>query len=397
MPADYYDILGVSRDASQDEIKAAYRQKAMQYHPDRSDEDGAEEKFKEVNEAYNVLSDPETRKRYDRAGQAGLGGQFGQQGRRAGSGAAMDFEAAFRQFMDEFEQTGQAQGGRQQGGLGGLGDLFFGQQARQRRQQGRQRQQQYQQATQGEDLKTTIQLSLPEVAHGTTRTVELPLYQPCSACEGGGTEKGTQPPQCDTCRGEGRVAREKRTMLGRHRTIETCPDCQGAGRQVKNPCSECQGEGRVQQTREFELDIPPGVDEDDYLRLRGQGHAGRQGGTRGDLYVGVRVVSEEGFQRRGQTLILDRGISYSTAALGGTIQVETVDGTAEVEVPAGLQDGQAVRLSGKGLPPVGGGKRGDQLVRLHVWVPTHPKGKERELLEKLREVESEPPDRPPFS
>lgn len=390
MQADYYDILGVAEDATQEEIKDAYRRKAMQHHPDRAEEDGAEEQFKKINEAYQVLSDPEARRKYDRGGLGDLEGEAF--GHGAGGAGRMNFEEAIRQFMHEFDAAGQGGRGRQ-GGLGGLGDLFFGQgQQGRSRQQQRQQRAQRQQASKGEDIETVLKLDLQEVAHGTTRKIDVQAYRTCQSCQGHGTRSGQQASTCNTCQGEGRVAREQRTMLGRRRTIHRCPDCQGQGRSVQDPCQDCGGQGRVLEAEEFELEIPPGVNENDYLRLRGQGHAGPQNGSAGDLYVGVQIDTGEKFTRQGQTLILERQISYTTAALGGTIEVETVDGTAQVEVPAGVQDGQAVRLSGKGLPAAGGGKRGDQLVRLHIWVPTDLSKQEHQALENLRDVESTPPD-----
>lgn len=365
MPSDYYDRLGVSRDADADEIKKAYRQLAMRYHPDRSDEPDAEEKFKRVTEAYEVLRDAEKRSRYDRFGEAGLG-------RGAGAGAggfgSFDFGDAFDVFMREF---------------GGLGDMFGG--ARRRGPTGRKRR--------GSDLKVRVRLTLEEAARGVERTAKVKILDPCEPCGGSGVEPGATVERCQTCGGAGEVRQVQRSMLGQFVTVRPCPKCGGAGETVTEACHVCHGEGRTRSERVIKFDVPAGVSTDDYLKLSGRGHAGAAGGPRGDVLVLVEVEEDPRFERRGDDLIHTLAITMSQAALGARIEVPTIiDGNAMLEVPEGIQSGQALRLRERGMPRLRASGRGDQIVRVLVWTPTSLTKEEREALERLAEVERKPPE-----
>lgn len=365
MGSDYYEVLGVSRDADADQIKKAYRKLAMRYHPDRNDEPDAEARFKEVTEAYEVLRDPEKRRLYDRYGEEGVR-------RRAGAGASAGFSGfgfadAFEVFMREF-------------GGAGFGEMFGG--GRGTRSRGPRR---------GSSLRVTVRLTLEEAALGTERTLRLKLLDRCDRCGGSGAEPGTAPVRCPACGGAGQVRHVQRSMLGQFVSVRPCPECGGEGRVVQNPCTDCRGEGRVRKERRIKVEIPAGISSDDYLRLREKGNAGPNGGPRGDVVVQVEVEPDERFERRGDDLFLDLPVTFSQAALGDRIQVPTIDGTAELELPAGIQSGELVRLRGKGMPRLRQNGRGDQMVRVLVWTPTDLTDEQRRLLEELRQRESKPP------
>ena len=363
--ADYYERLGVTRDADTDEIKKAYRRLAMDYHPDRNDSADAEERFREVTEAYEILRDPEKRALYDRYGEAGIkrgaggGGSFG----------GFDFGDAFEVFMREF------------GGMSGLGDLFGG---RGRPSRGPRR---------GSDLRIRLSVSLEEAARGAQRNVKVKLLDECDECGGSGAETGTRPERCATCGGAGQVRQVQRSMLGQFVSVRPCPTCGGAGETISSPCKRCSGEGRRRVERMIELEIPAGVSTDDYLKLSGKGNAGPSGGPRGDILVLVEVEPDPRFERHGDDLVMNLAVTMSQAALGDEVNVETIiDGSARLTVPAGIQSGQALRLRGKGMPRLRENGRGDQIVRVLVWTPTDLSKEERELFEKLRAVESPAPD-----
>lgn len=367
MAADYYQRLGVPRDADPEAIKKAYRKLAMQYHPDRSDEPDAEEKFKSVTEAYEVLRDPEKRSRYDRYGEAGLGRGAGA-GAGAGGFGAFDFGDAFEVFMREF---------------GGFGDMFAG--GRRRGPTGRKRR--------GSDLKVRVKVTLEEAARGVERSARVKILDPCEACSGSGVEPGATVERCQTCGGAGEVRQVQRSMLGQFVTVRPCPSCGGAGETVSDPCSTCHGEGRTRVERVIKFDVPPGVSTDDYLKLSGRGHAGAAGGPRGDVLVLVEVEGDSRFERRGDDLVHTLAVTMSQAALGARIEVPTIiDGNAMLEVPAGIQSGQALRLRERGMPRLRSSGRGDQIVRVLVWTPTNLTKEEREALERLSEVERTPPE-----
>ena len=364
--ADYYKRLGVEKDSDADTIKKAYRKLAMEYHPDRNSSPDAEENFKRVTEAYEVLRDPEQRQLYDRFGEAGI--KRGAGGGPAGGFGGFDFADAFEVFMREF------------GGMG-FGDIFGG---RASRSSGPRR---------GGDLKLRLKVSLEEAARGVERGVKIKVLDSCSRCGGSGAEPGTAPERCGTCNGAGEVRQVQRSMLGQFVSVRPCPDCGGAGERILSPCSECSGEGRVRIDRTVQLQVPAGVSTDDYLKLSGRGNAGRGGGPRGDVLVLVEVESDPRFQRVGDDLVYNLAVTMSQAALGADIEVPTIiDGNATLKIPQGIQSGQALRLRGRGMPRLRDSGRGDQVVRVLVWTPTSLTREERDLLEQLREVESEPPE-----
>ncbi len=364
--ADYYERLGVSRDADGETVKKAYRKLAMQYHPDRNDSPNAEENFKRVTEAYEVLRDPEQRQLYDRYGEAGV--KRGVGGGPTGGFGGFDFADAFEVFMREF------------GGMG-FGDIFGGRTSRSR---GPRR---------GADLKLRLKISLEEAARGAERSVKIRVLDSCSRCGGSGAEPGTAPERCGTCNGAGEVRQVQRSMLGQFVSVRPCPDCGGVGERILDPCSECSGGGRVRTDRTVKLEIPAGVSSDDYLKLSGRGNAGPGGGPRGDVLVLVEVEEDRRFQRVGDDLVYNLAVTMSQAALGADIDVPTIiDGQVKLKVPPGVQSGQALRMRGRGMPRLRSSGRGDQVVRLLVWTPTSLSREEREALERLREVESEPPE-----
>lgn len=364
--ADYYKRLGVEKDSDADTIKKAYRKLAMEYHPDRNSSPDAEENFKRVTEAYEVLRDPEQRQLYDRFGEAGV--KRGAGGGPAGGFGGFDFADAFEVFMREF------------GGMG-FGDIFGGRASRRGG------------PSRGGDLKLRLKVSLEEAARGVERSVKIKVLDSCSRCGGSGAEPGTAPERCGTCNGAGEVRQVQRSMLGQFVSVRPCPDCGGAGERILNPCSECSGEGRVRTDRTVQLQVPAGVSTDDYLKLSGRGNAGRGGGPRGDVLVLVEVESDPRFQRVGDDLVYNLAVTMSQAALGADIEVPTIiDGNAMLKIPQGIQSGQALRLRGRGMPRLRDSGRGDQVVRVLVWTPTSLTREERDLLEQLREVESEPPE-----
>ena len=364
--ADYYDRLGVPRDADAETVKKAYRRLAMEYHPDRNDSPDAEENFKRVTEAYEVLRDPEKRRLYDRYGEAGIKRSMG--GGPAGGFGGFDFADAFEVFMREF------------GGMG-FGDLFGG---GARRARGPRR---------GSDLKLRLKISLEEAARGVERTVKVKALDRCDRCGGSGAEPGTSPTRCGTCGGQGEVRHVQRSMLGQFVSVRPCPDCGGAGERILEPCRDCSGEGRVTRERSIKLEIPAGVSSDDYLKLSEKGNAGPGGGPRGDVLVLLEVESDHRFERAGDDIVYNLAVTMSQAALGAEVDVPTIlGGTARLTVPSGIQSGQALRLRGQGMPRLRRSGRGDQVVRVLVWTPTSLSKEERELLERLQELESAPPE-----
>ncbi len=364
--ADYYERLGVPRDADAEEIKRAYRKLAMEFHPDRNSAVDAEENFKRVTEAYEVLRDPEQRQLYDRFGEAGI--RRGAGGGPSGGFGGFDFADAFEVFMREF------------GGMG-FGDIFGGRGSR----PGGPRP--------GSHIKLRLKISLEEAARGAERSVKVKIADPCSRCGASGAEPGTSPERCRTCNGAGEVRQVQRSMLGQFVSVRPCPDCGGSGERILDPCSDCSGEGRVVEEQTVKLEIPAGVSTDDYLKLSGRGNAGPAGGPRGDVLVLVEVEDDRRFERIGDDLVYNLAVTMSQAALGAEVDVPTIiDGTAKLKVPSGIQSGQALRIRGRGMARLRGSGRGDQIVRVLVWTPTDPSREERELLERLREVEGAPPE-----
>ena len=368
---DYYEILAVERTADGEAIKKAYRKLALQYHPDRNGGDKeAEEKFKEATEAYEVLRDADKRATYDRFGHAGVKGRAGGGGQQYGG---FGFEDALNIFMRDF------------GGFGGLEDLFGGGAGRGRG--GAQR---------GKDLQIKLTVTLPEVASGVKKTVKIRALDACSKCSGAGSEDPSGPTTCPGCQGAGQVRRVQRSVFGQFVSASVCPQCQGAGQIIKNPCKKCGGDGRERGEQTLEIQIPAGVSTNNYLTLRGQGNAGPRNGPRGDVIAVIEVEDDPRFEREDTDLVYDLPLSFSAAALGQEVDVPTVYGDERVRIPAGTQSGDVLTLRGKGLPQLGGGPKGDQHVRIHVWTPTELSTEQEELFRRLAELEGPVPtgDRP---
>lgn len=362
---DYYEVLGVARDADADGIKKAYRRLAMEYHPDRNGGDAeAEEKFKEATEAYEVLREPDKRSAYDRYGHAGV--RSGAGGGSGGFGGGFGFEDAINIFMRDF------------GGAGGFEEMFGGGRRRSRVQRGK-------------DIRLTLPLTLQEVATGTRRTLKVSVLDPCHRCAGSGSANGTAPLICDTCQGAGEVRRVQRSVFGQMVTATVCPTCGGEGRRIVQPCATCLGEGRERVERNIEVDIPAGVTSDNYLTLRGQGNVGPRGGARGDILVVLKVQDDPRFLRDGDDVVHLLPLSFSQAALGAELAVPTLLGTEDLRIPAGVQSGDVMTLRGRGLPRLGGGGQGDQHVRVQVWTPTQLTAEQEALLRQLAATETSAP------
>lgn len=349
---DPYEVLGVPRSASADEIKSAYRRLARRYHPDVNPNDAsAEEKFKEIGEAYSILSDPQKKDRFDRFGTT-----------------------------EDMPGGGGAGQGDFFGGFGDLFEAFFGAAGGQTR-RGRGRD--------GADLRADIEITLGDVITGVQREVVVNRAAECDACRGTGAEGGAAPDTCGTCKGQGVVGTVRNTFLGQVRTTAACPTCQGAGVTIKNPCSVCSGQGVRPKEERVLLPVPPGVDDGATIHLPGQGNDGVQGGRPGDLYVVLHVANDSRFQRRGQTLAAELPLTYAQAALGDHLQLEGVDGTVEITVPAGTQAGKQLVAKGAGLPPLHGGRRGDLIFVTTVRVPEKLSEAEAKLLREFAELRGE--------
>jgi molecular chaperone DnaJ len=362
--ADFYSVLGVARTASDDEIKKAYRKLAMQYHPDRNNGSSeAEEKFKAITEAYDVLRDPNKRAAYDRYGEAGL---------RGGGGGAgfhhVDLSEALSIFMRDF------------GGFGGLGDLFGA--AGGGRQQGNSRT--------GSDVKFTVELTLQEVATGVQKTFNAKLLDPCDRCDGSGSEQGTKAQRCNTCGGSGEVRRAQRSFFGQFVSVAPCPTCAGEGTVIASPCKKCRGEGRVRADHSIPVQIPAGVATGQYMTLRGLGNAGPRGGPRGDILVVFEVADDPRFERDGEDLYCEVLVSYPQLVLGDDVEVPAVTNTVSLRIPAGTQSGQVFNVRGRGLPRVNASGVGDLHVRVQLWTPDSVSRDEEALLRKLAETHKAP-------
>jgi len=363
---DYYEVLGVSRDASDEEIKKAYRKLAVVYHPDKNPGDKeAEEKFKEVSEAYEVLRDNEKRAQYDRYGHES---PFARADRGAWGGFG-DFDVS-----DAFDVFARAFGGF------GFEDLF-GERAHTRSRATSNR---------GKDLQVRLKLTLAEVAKGVEKTLKIKLMQSCNDCNGTGSRTG-KTRVCPSCQGTGQVRSVQRTIIGQFVSVSTCPKCGGTGQVIRDVCRSCSGEGRVKKERTIKVKIPAGVNSGNYLTLRGQGNAGYRGGPAGDIIVLIEVEEDERFERHGDDILLDLPISFSQAALGANVEIETLDGKARINIPPETQTGKILRMRGKGIPHLNASGRGDQLVRLTVWTPNSLSPEERKLFEELSRVESQSP------
>ena len=343
---DYYEILGVGRDCSPDELKRAFRKLAMQYHPDRNPDDPqAAERFKEASEAYSVLSDPEKRRSYDMFGHAGVG---------QGAGGFTGFENfSFGDIFDTFFGGGP----------------FGGRNARR--------------ATRGDDLRYDLTITFEEAFQGLEREIDVSRLVGCEHCDGSGAEPGTGAETCDTCGGSGQVRRQAQSIFGSVVNITTCPNCGGAGRILRTPCAECRGQGRVERHKRLRVRVPAGVDTGSQIRLTGEGEAGYRSGPPGDLYIVLRVKPHAQLRRQEQDVIFELRVNVVQAALGDRILVPTLDGDVEVTVPAGTQYGQTFRLPGKGMPSVRNGRRGDQFVVVQVVVPKDLNEEQKALLRKV--------------
>jgi molecular chaperone DnaJ len=364
--SDFYSVLGVQRAASDDDIKKAYRKLAMQYHPDRNNGSReAEEKFKEITEAYDVLRDPNKRAAYDRYGEAGL---------RGGAGGAgfhhVDLSEALGIFMRDF------------GAFSGLGDLFG---AAGGRRQGNSRA--------GSDVKLTVELSLQEVATGVQKTFNAKLLDPCDRCEGSGAEQGTKAQRCSTCGGSGEVRRAQRSFFGQFVSVAPCPTCAGEGTVIAAPCKKCKGEGRTRGDHSIPVQIPAGVATGQYMTLRGMGNAGPRGGPRGDVLVVFDVADDPRFERDGEDLYCEVLVSYPQLVLGDDVEVPAVTTTVSLRIPPGTQSGQVFNVRGRGLPRVNASGVGDLHVRVQLWTPDSVTRDEEALLRKLAETHKAPESR----
>jgi molecular chaperone DnaJ len=362
--ADYYQLLGVARDAGPEEIKKAYRKLAVQHHPDKNEgSKEAEERFKEITRAYEVLRDPDQRAVYDRYGEAGLT-------RGAGGAQGFDFSDALEVFMRDF------------GGFGDLGDLFGGRGRRGPRGPAK-----------GQGLRVRLPITLKEVVHGVKRKLKLQLLDPCDKCGGSGAEPGTEPRSCPTCQGTGEERLVQRSVFGQMVSVQPCHSCRGQGQIIDTPCRRCNGDGRVRAETEVEVEVPAGVSSENYITMRGRGNAGPRGGARGDVVVLLDVQEDARFVREGTNLLFELPVTVGQAALGDELEVPTIEGTARLRVPPGTQNGAVHRVRGQGVPELGGARRGDLLVRVLVWIPERLSAEQERLYRQLRAVEDAAPER----
>ena len=358
---DFYERLSVPRSASDDEIKKAYRKMAMQFHPDRNNgSKEAEEKFKDITEAYDVLRNPEKRAMYDRYGEAGL------RGGGMGGFHHVDLSEALNIFMRDI------------GGFGGFEELFGGGRSRSG-------------PRTGADVKVTIGLTLAEVATGGEKTIVAKLLDTCDKCRGNGAEPGTTPTRCTTCNGAGEVRRAQQSFFGQFVSVAPCPTCAGQGRVIAQPCKKCKGEGRVRGEHTIPVNVPAGVSTGQYMTLRGAGSVGPRGGGRGDILVVFEVEEDPRFERDAEDLFTEALLSYPQLVLGGDIEVPTVTGAVTLRLPAGTQSGQVFKLRGRGLPRVNASGVGDLNVRVQLWTPQEMSSAEQALVRQLAEHGAKPP------
>lgn len=363
MKKDYYEILGVAKGASADELKKAYRKVAMQYHPDRNPGDkAAEEKFKEAAEAYEVLSDADKRAQYDRFGHAGVRG--------AGAGQGPNMEDIFSQFGDVFGEDifgsffGGSGGGRSRGG------------------------QQRARGTRGSNLRIKLKLTYEEIAKGVTKNIKVKKYVGCTTCSGSGAKDKGSVQNCGTCGGSGQVRKVTSTFLGQMQTVTTCPACNGEGSTITAKCGTCKGEGRMYGEETVNIDIPAGVQEGMQLNISGKGNAGERGGAAGDLVILIEEEQHKELQREGLNVAYELHIPFPDAVFGTQVEVPTIDGRAKIKIPPGTQSGKVFRLKGKGFPAVNSYEKGDQLVQVNIWTPQAVSSDERAALEKLGRSEN---------
>ena len=359
MAKNYYDILGVSKGATDDEIKKAYRKLAHKYHPDKSG--GDEAKFKEINEAYQVLSDQSKRQQYDQFGQTFEGGSAG-----AGGFGGFDFSG--------FQGFGGQNGGFEFGGEG-FEDIFsniFGGNSRARRR------------SRGADIQVDVEISFAEMVNGTEKDIELYKRVVCDRCHGSGGEPQADMKTCPTCKGSGRVETLRRSLFGSFSQVSECPECHGEGKIYEKKCSKCGGDGRVKEEQKIKLNIPAGIADGQTMSMQGQGEAGEKGAPAGDLYINIRVLPHKKFKRRGQDILSTEFVPFSVAALGGKIEIETINGTLILKIPSGTQSGEVFRIKGAGVPELGGRGVGNQMVTVVVKVPKSLSREQKDLLEKLK-------------
>jgi molecular chaperone DnaJ len=358
MARDYYEILGVSRDADKEEVKQAFRRLARKYHPDVNKEPGAEERFKEINRAYEVISDPEMRARYDRFGEAGVSSGAGAPGYQD-FGDMGGFADIFESFFSGF--AGGAAGGTQARRRGG--------------------------PVRGDDLRLDLKLDFREAVFGGEKEIRISHLETCTNCSGSGAKPGTRPRTCTTCSGAGQVRRATRTPFGSFTQVSVCPTCNGTGQMIEEKCEVCSGNGQRQETKKLKITIPAGVDNGTRLRVSGEGDAGQRSGPSGDLYVYLFINDDPDFQRDGINVLSEVKVSYLQAILGSRIEVKTVDGEEELTIPAGTQPGTVLTLENKGVPKLGNPvSRGDHLITVSVDIPSRISPEERELLEKLAKI-----------
>lgn len=356
---DYYEVLGVQRGASGDEIKKAFRRLARKYHPDANKEPGAEDKFKEIGEAYEVLSNDQKRAAYDRYGHAAFEGAGGM----GGAGAGMDFD--FGDIFDIFNSFAGGGGRRRRGG-----------------------------PRKGADLRYDLKLDFEEAIFGVDKKIDVTRPENCGTCSGSGAEPGTQASRCQQCNGSGEVRKVQQSILGSFVNVSTCPICEGSGEVVETPCHTCNGRKVVQNKRQLSVKVPAGVDSETQIRLTGEGAPGSGGGPHGNLYVFIEVRPHAYFKRKGNDIVLDLEVNMAQAALGAEISVPTVDGDERVRIPAGTQSGKVIRLRNKGVPYLRSSGRGDQLLVVNVTVPTKLTERQRTLLQELGETMTDEPTIP---
>lgn len=362
---DYYEVLGVSKGADKNEIKKAYRKLAIKYHPDKNPDDkAAEEKFKEAAEAYEILSDPDKRARYDRFGHAGVD-QSG--GHGFGGTGGMTVEDIFRQFGDIFGDSGSPF------------DSFFGGSTRTRSSGGGQK---------GANIRIKLKLTLEEIEKGVSKKIKVKKRVKCTTCNGSGAKDSRSVKTCGTCQGSGYVRQVKNTFLGQMQTTGVCPTCHGEGKQITAKCASCHGEGTTLGEETISIDIPAGMEDGMQLSMRGKGNAGRNNGPNGDLLISIEEIPHESFTRDGQNIILDLFVNFADVVLGNNVTVPTLNGNVKIKIPPGTQSGKIFRLKGKGLPAVNSYGKGDQLIHINVWTPKDLSNEEKKLIEQIRDSEN---------
>lgn len=366
MKRDFYEILGISKNASADEIKKAYRKVAMQFHPDKNPGDkAAEEKFKEAAEAYEILSNPDKKQRYDQYGHAGVGGASS--GGHGGFGGGMRMEDIFENFGDVFGEGFFGGGGRSNGGRRGGGNR-------------------------GSNLRVKVKLNYEEILKGAHKTIKVKKYVKCDTCAGVGAKDKSSVQNCNTCNGSGQVRRVQQTFLGQMQTVTTCPTCNGDGTQILNKCTSCKGEGRVYGEDTISLDIPAGVQEGMQLSVNAKGNAGERNGASGDLLVVIEEEKHAELMREGLNVLYELNLSFPDVVMGLEAEIPTITGKAKIKIPAGTQAGKILRLKGKGFPSINSYEKGDQLININVWTPQHLSSEEKKILDKLRDSPNFKPD-----